>query len=371
MSGLQRTESSKGYRLLVQSIGTADAAVIPSLRVLRGATDIELAALLYRAPSELISNVDEATGASLARVLREAGVQVELTPVGEAFEAGVGELEVAIAVKRFDNMLGIVEAAMRVLGVDLETGKRMICQSPGVLIGSISQATASALEQRFAPLGAELDVSKTAVAAFDIAAEGADEATGKILSDLLPGAASVRGSGSSGHFLAAGLGAEAAQSLWSELSRTAAKARILNRDFHRFDVKLEAAEASPEMIDLLRSTTGMSEASAARALGSLPFVLAENVRGAQMVDLLDRVHALGGRATGTLLALMRFGLALKAGGDRAGARPWVEAIGGADAAKDFAQPSCGELRGPMTKTAARWLQHELRKYGVFSHLVER
>ena len=44
------------YRLLVRSIGTADAAIVHSLRSLRAASDAKLAALIYRAPSELLAD---------------------------------------------------------------------------------------------------------------------------------------------------------------------------------------------------------------------------------------------------------------------------------------------------------------------------
>ena len=68
---------------------------------------------------------------------------------------------------------------------------------------------------------------------------------------------------------------------------------------------------------------------------------------------------------------MSFGLALKPGGDRAAARPWVQAIAGQAAADEFARPHSNALSGPLTKTQARWLQHELRAHGIASHLVER
>ncbi|WP_437293986.1 hypothetical protein [Sorangium sp. So ce426] len=364
-------EAEEGYRLLVRSIGTADASVISSLRPLGRGSDAELAALLFRAPSELLANVTRETGSKLVEVLRGTGVDVDLVPMGEPFDAGVGDLEVAIAIKRFDNVLGIIEAGARVLGVDLETAKRMVCGIPAVLIGGVSLATVAALERRFAPLGAEVDVSRVASAAFDVAAEAGDDATSRILAEVLPGATSASVSGASGHFLAAGLTAEAAQKLWSELSRTAAKVRILNRDLQRFDVKLVAAPETPAMIELLVSTTGLKEATAAKALKRLPFVLAENVRAPRMVELLEAAHARGGRATGTLLSLMSFGLALKPGGERGAARAWVEAIAGKSSAAEFEKPDCAALRGPLTKTQARWLQHELRRYGVSSHLVER
>src|SRR3954467_432723 len=103
MSALvQELESPDRYRLLVRSIGTADAAVIPALRRLRGGADVELAGLLYRAPSELLSGLDRETGTKLRDLLRETGVDVDLTPVSESFERGTGDFEVALVVRQFD-----------------------------------------------------------------------------------------------------------------------------------------------------------------------------------------------------------------------------------------------------------------------------
>ncbi|MDA0165732.1 hypothetical protein OM076_36025 [Solirubrobacter ginsenosidimutans] len=363
--------SAGAYRLIVRSIGTADAAIVHSLRPLRVGSDAELAALIYRAPSELLADVDHDTGSKLVDVLRAAGLEVELVDADEAFEAGVGDLEVALAVQRFDNMLGIVEVVMLVLGVDHAAAMKMVSASPAVLLGAVSQATADALARRFAPLGAEIDASRHASAVFDLAAEADDDTTTRVLAKLLPDANRSRFGADGGVFHASGLDAAAAQSLWSELSRTAAKVRVINRDFQRFDVRLEAAPATPATIGLLTATTSMSEERAQRALMRVPFVLAENVRGPRMVELLEAVRTSGGRASASLLALASFGLALKPGGDRTAARPWVEAIAGTTAASEFSVPDCHALSGPLTKTQARWLQHELRKHGIASHLVER
>jgi hypothetical protein len=363
--------SGGAYRLLVRSIGTADAAIVHALRPVRAASDAELAALIYRAPSELLADVDHDTGSRLVEVLRAAGLEVELVGADEAFEAGVGDLEVALAVQRFDNMLGIVQAVMLVLGVDHDAAMKMVSASPAVLLGGVSQATVDALARRFAPLGAEIDASRHAAAVFDLAAEAGDDTTTRVLAELLPDANRSRSRAAGGVFHALGLDAAAAQSLWSELSRTAAKVRVINRDFQRFDVRLEAAPATPAAIELLTATTSMSEERAQRALTRLPFVLAENVRGPRMVELLEAVRACGGRATASLLALVSFGLALKPGGDRTAAHPWVEAIAGKTAASEFSRPDCNALSGPLTKTQARWLQHELRSHGIASHLVER
>ena len=371
------SRADSGYRLLLRSIGTADASVIPTLRPLRRATDRELAALVYRAPSELLANLDHETGRRLVDALRGTGVEVDLVSMNQPFLAGQGDHELAVGISRFNNMLELIETTMRLLGADLDSAQRLLCASPAVLIGGVSAATATAFEKRFAPLGAELDLSITASAVFDVAVDARHHgAARQILSDLLPEAAQASRSDGAEPFLATGLDSAAAEVLWNALARTPAKARILNRDFQRFDVVLNAAPESSAMVELLVATTGMSETRAARSLTRVPFVLVENVRGTRMAEILTAVRASGGTATGVLLALATFGLAVEPGGDRDGARPWVEAIAGKAAAQEFFAERSGHaggssISGPLAKTQARWLQHQLRTYAIDSRLVER
>jgi hypothetical protein len=90
-----------------------------------------------------------------------------------------------------------------------------------------------------------------------------------------------------------------------------------------------------------------------------------------MVELLEEAKSLGGRASGVMLALQGFALDLSPGGDREAARPWVGIIAGRGAEEALMRPGTKRLDGPFNKTQARWLQHELRRAGVISRLVER
>ena len=358
------------YRLLIRSIGTADAAVIPVMRRLRPAPDVELAGLLYRAPAELIGGLDAATGTRLRDLLRETGIEGDLRPVSEPFEPGVGTLEVALAVRRFDRMPALVEQPARELGLAPDAAVRLVTTMPAVLLGRVSAATADALRRRFAPLGAEIDVSDPAAATFDVAVETSEPQGRRLVAELL--GESPRGRvGDADRFMATGLDAAGATRLWERLSRTPARVRVLNRDLQRFDVRLEHAPSTPEVRAWLRAVTGMPDHVADAAAARTPFLLAENVSGATMAELLDGARARGARATGILLALQFFALELGPGGDRAAPRAWVEIVAGRDAAAAVGRAGARRLDGPFTKTQARWLQHVLRGAGVPAHLVER
>src|SRR4051794_2470575 len=114
-----------GYRLLVRSIGGAGPALIPGLRSLRPATDAQLAALLYRAPSELGRGLSLQGGTELCELLRTTGLDVDLVPDGEPFTSGDGDHEVALVIGDVSRLASVVREIAAVAGVNLETAKRI------------------------------------------------------------------------------------------------------------------------------------------------------------------------------------------------------------------------------------------------------
>jgi hypothetical protein len=364
------------YRLLVRSIGDADAAVISALRRLRAGSDTELAELLYRAPSELLRGLDRQTGTKLLKVLRETGIDVDLVPPSATYEPGSAAYEVALVIKRPDRLLDVIRETVRVLGVDVDTAKKLVCANPAVLIGRVSQATVEALRRRYEALGVELDVSRSVEAEFDLAVDSSDFPTRKHLERLLADERIPVAVSDAGQFLATGLKAPAAERIWQKLRDADVKVQVLNRDFQRFDVRMESAPGADDprrgaLFDWMVATIGMPATSAARALAHLPFILVENVTGGEMVTLLHQIHDRGGSASAILLPLQKFSLAVKPGGDRASARSRIETITRTAPPAGFELGGPTTLEGPFTKTQARWLQHELRRVGVHSMLVER
>jgi ribosomal protein L7/L12 len=346
---------------------------------LRAGTDTELAELLYRAPSELLRGLNRETGTKLLKVLRETGIDVDLVPPTETYEPGSAAYEVALVIKRPDRMLDVIRETMRVLGVDVDTARKLVCANPAVLIGRVSQATVEALRRRYETLGVELDVSRSVDAEFDLAVDTSDFATRKRLERLLADEQIPVAVSEAGQFLATGLEAPAAERIWKKLREADVKVQVLNRDFQRFDVRMESAPGAPgdhdprrrALLDWMVSTIGMPAKSAERALAHLPFILVENISGGEMVTLLHQIHERGAGASAILLPLQKFALAVKPGGDRDSARSRIETITQSTPPPGFELGNPATLEGPFTKTQARWLQHELRRVNVHSVLVER
>lgn len=359
-----------GFRLIVRSIGMADLALVPVLRGLRRSSDAELAGLLYRAPSELISGLSHQTASQLLGVLQKTGVELDLVADTEPYEPGQGEYEVALAVKKFDQMPAVIDATARIVGLDTERAKRVVCATPALLIGQISSATVEALRRRFAPLGVEIDASITAQARFDLYAESDDARTRQVIVQLLAGV-DIRPEQRANQLMASNLDGALAKRLWDELSQRSARVQVVNRDLHRFDVMLEKAPPTKEMLSYLVDSFGMPARTAERVVQCTPFVLAENVSSASLREILVAVQSHQGKASGVLLSQRRYGLKIGAGGDRRMAKIWIDTVAGRQASEGFERLDTMQLPGPLTKTQARWLQHELKGVGVPAQLVER
>jgi len=318
----------------------------------------------------LISGLTQQAGAQLLDVLQQTGVELELMPVSQQFEPGEGNYEVSLAVKKFDQMAAVIDATARLIGLDTQTAKRVVCATPALLIGQVSLATVDALRRRYAPLGVEVDSSLTSEARFDLFAESNDSRTRQLVQQLLA-EAGTRPEVRNTQVIAGDLDGPLAKRIWDELSRRSARAQMVNRDLHRCDVVVEQAPASEEMLSYLVESFRMPARTAERVVQHVPFVLAENVSLGKTSKILTEIQALGGKASGVLLAQHRYGLKIGSGGDRQMAKVWIETIAGREALPASLQAESVRLPGPFTKTQARWLQYELKAIGVPSQLVER
>lgn len=364
-------QRSAKYRLVVHSIGTAGASAVKVLRSLRSGSDLELAALLYRAPSVLLEGLDWDKGERLRDALRQTGIEVELERTADGFQAGRGEWEISLGVKDPAHLLTIIEETALLVGVDFEKAKAMVLASPAVLMGRVSEATVTAVRARFEKLGCEVDASKTAQAVFDLVIDAGDQRTLHAIDLRLKELAVERSTLGPSQVMVTGLNSATTETLWAELARTSAKVRALNRELQRFDVRLERAPNNDEVRQWLTRAVGMPERITHKALSRMPFTLVENVRGERMATLLREAGALGAHATAVLLSLQSFSMEVAAGGDRTAARTWVQAIAGREVAEQMATGKPMRVAGPLTKLQARWLQHELRACGVTAQLEGR
>jgi hypothetical protein len=364
--------------VVINSPGAAGSELIPVLARVTQAPPRELAALLYRAPSILAGNLSRADAQQLCDLLRSAGLETAVQDGNEAFQPGSDDHEVAIVVDDVAKMTAVLAQVVAVLGVDLPTARRLACANPAVLLAKVSLATVEALRRRFQPLGVELDACCPAQDRFDIyvgrchelarqaVVRAAEQAGIAISNRAVPTAA--------GHtLLAENVEWRRAEAFWEGVRRCSAPVRVLNRAYQRFDVCLDAAPAAAPMLDFVASVIGAPVAVAERLVARLPVIIRRNLRHAETQALLERIAALGGRASATLVALEEYSVELDKMGDPAAAVSVLRYAGGlsAEAAQKAARARPPWSGGPYTSVQARWLRAELQRAGTAARILRR
>ncbi|MFN8466279.1 MAG: hypothetical protein U0X20_12050 [Caldilineaceae bacterium] len=364
-------------RIVVNSIGDAGARMVGVLKQVLPQSEARLAALLYQAPSELIGGLTCEQAEKINTLLCTTGLDSQVLHKGQRFTPGAPDYEVALAIKSGANLPAIAHQIMELLGVKADKARAILCSSPTVLMGSVSANTVAALQRRFEPLGVELDVSQPAIATFDLflgdcpprEAERVKQLVRDVKLPLLEAQ-----DGTPQPLLAVGLSKVQADRLWDQLRRTSLPARLVNRDFERFDVRLDAApSAAPQsqaLAEYLVATTGMPERLAPKVLAKTPVVIQQNIPFAAMAAHLDAITARGGRASGHLLAFQVFAVAMDKVGDPTATAQLLQVLGGlspqeALAAVGPAHPTVGAMTNPQ----ARWLQQELKRVGSEGRVI--
>jgi hypothetical protein len=369
--------SQPDRRIVVNSIGDAGARMVGVLKQVLPQSEARLAALLYQAPAELISGLTADQAEKINTLLRTAGLDSAVLCQGERFTPGVPDYEVALAIRNGANLPAIAHQIMELLGVKVDKARAILCSSPTVLIGSVSANTVAALRRRFEPLGVELDVSQPALATYDLFLGDCPlreaERVKQLLRDLKLPLLTAQ-DGTQQPLLAVGLSKAEADRLWEQLCRTSLPARLVNRDFERFDVRLDAAPPGEQQREALAAylvaTTGMPARIAPKVLAKSPVVIQQNIPFDAMAAQLDAIAARGGRASGHLLAFQVFAVALDKVGDPTAAAQLLQVLGGVSPQEALAAVGPGRPTvGAMTNPQARWLQQELKRTGSEGRVI--
>ncbi|MCA9657726.1 MAG: hypothetical protein KC486_05240 [Myxococcales bacterium] len=362
------------YGVIVRSIGDAGAGVVAALRQISPLPESVLAARLFQAPSLLFQRLSREIATAAIDALEGAGLECALYEKGESFTPGRGDHEVALVVRDVSRTGAVLGAMMELLGVDANEARRILGTTPTVLLGQISSATVEALRRRFEPLGVALDVSRPSAARYDVFVGERSAAERAALRDILArlGIPELRGDdGGPQPMLAVDLSFDDAERLWEAVRRGQQTATILNRDFLRFDLRLDAAVPSPELTEFLVDTAGMPAQIVPKLLKRLPMVTHPCVRWDDLCAYIGRIAELGGEASGHLLAFQAFSLKLREVGDRAATLRLLRALAGLSAESAEASLAAGVVDAPLSGVIARWLAHELKKVGTTAGLVLR
>lgn len=364
------------YRIVVDSIGSSNAKLIKILRTISPMSEKFLAQKLYQAPSVLIDDISEAVATHLNEVLQTSGLKSHVAHRDEAFEEGKPEYEVALVVKDMASMNAAALEIIQILGVGVEDAKKILLSSPTILLGNISANTVEALAERFKKIGVEIDVTQPQNALYDLFMGDCSDTDFQWISNLLEkagvSATQANDDSRSKALISTGLSKERADEVWEKIRRSTLPIKLVNRNFERFDLRLDEVPSSPELSKYLMETTGMPEKIAKKIPEKTPIVLYQNIGFQDLDRHATHLAQLGATTSGHLLVFQTFSLDITKVKDLRKTNQIIASLTKyslTDVEKMLTKG--GRIEGPLTNPQSRWLQYELKLIGTESKRVLR
>ncbi len=348
--------SSENAAVVIRSLHRGGAGIVRALAPHFDAPPAEIAARIFRAPA-VLATFPEPLAARLVAVLLDAGLAVSLEDPDVALPAQPLH-DVAVYVRDAGSLLALAAELAKITGTTLAEAASSLCATPATVLGGVSEATVEAMRARLAPLGAEVDASRTDTARYDVFAVGTDAgALATLHAVLTPLGVEV----GPPPLVAADLDHLTAARAWRELGARKL-ARVVDHAFQRFDVTLEWGPGDPAFVDALVAATGMPAALAPKVLARLPIVVLTGVRRAELDERVAPLVAAGARVRPELVTFRSFAPVVTALGDVDATAELLASIAELPDARarldrlPAALPPLGDLR-------ARWLQAEVKRLG--------
>lgn len=306
---------------------------------------------IYQAPSRLVRGLQPAAAEKLARMLAETGLEIEVVPDDPVAEADAGRLmDVAVHVIDADAAQEVPAILAAFCACDEARAIDLLVTPPGLVLGSVSQATLQALQAALAGHGVAVVGSVQQQARFaalpaTISHKAADEIRRQLAEqdplDLTHGQA---------------------RALWDRYGRTG-HVRIVDRAFLRFELWLDGADGEPDLA-ALEQLSAVPVPYHRDVLAAAPVILEHGLTHGTMMEKVSAYAAAGLVARGEMTTF-------------AAARVQVARLGTVaqvlQAAAQFGadSPAVSPWSSPaMFETRARLLAAALQRAGCKAEVVD-
>lgn len=282
------------YRVVVNSIGEAGLAASAAIAKGLGIPASTLVARLYRAPAILVEGIEQQVANQVSKLLCDIGYQSEVQDISLPAPARSQLYDVAVYVHDAEAFLPTVKLLSQFIGITETNVSSMLMTPPGIVLGSVSQATVEVLRSQLND-GVSIIASITDQALYEIfLGGGVDIAKRRVLSDIRDANISLIAEEG---LVASGVDHETAQALWRR-HQASGMMRVVNRDFLRFDLVCTGIEkgsnkASIEQIELLNTLVGIPEEMVPEVLDALPLTLLDAVPNAELEQKMMMLEQVG------------------------------------------------------------------------------
>ncbi len=297
------------YRIVVNSIGTAKPAASAAIAKGLGLSASTVVSRLYRAPAILVEGVEQQVAQRMTNLLCDIGYQAEVQDISQPVPPRAPLYDVSVYIDEAEAFLPTVKTISQFIGMSEADASSMLMTPPGIVLGSVSEATVEAFRHQLCD-GVSVLASVTEEADYDIFLGSAPEIVSRrILSDIQEAGLTLIAENG---LVAVGVDHETAQSLWRRHQASGAM-RVVNHDFLRFDLVCTGIEngfvkGSSEQVVLLNELVGIPTEMIPEVLASLPLTLLEAVPNSEVEEKMTALSDAGLQMRADLISFQMLGL---------------------------------------------------------------
>lgn len=357
------------YRVLVKSVGSALPSVTAKIAAGLGLPVSAVISRLYRAPTILVDEVDQPVALHLSSFLNDLGYQTEVQNSAEPAPAQASLYDVAIYIEDTRQLEHAVKSLAHFVGMSEAEASGMIMSPPGVVLGSVSEATVQAFIEK---MGSTVSVisSIPEAARYDFFVGEAPEVVRKRLhADMVNAGLTMTGQPG---LVATDIDHATSREFWKRYQATGAL-RVVNRDFLRFDLLLLGTETAgaptPEQIELLQNRAGIPPEMISEVFRELPITLLEAVPSGEIAEQMEAFAETGLKVRADLITFQMLGLKVLSFSNRTALQQSMEEFGLLQRGEVLPRPPF-QIPGVMPELQAKVIRAALEDAGARVAFVE-
>ncbi|WP_028671780.1 hypothetical protein [Saccharospirillum impatiens] len=363
----QATPTTGDHRLVICSIGRATPASAKSIAIGLGVSVQSVLSAIYQAPSTLVDKVSPEVAEQLQSLLTSLGFETRIDPCSHPLTPANELIDIAgyiTDVRAYDHILS---ALAQFLGTTPEESARLLNTPPGIILGSVSQATLAALRERLGT-GIELIESNPQTARYSVFMT--DNGTGQSRRTSLElrrrGYQPIADQGC----VLIDLDKPRADALWSAFQK-ANTLRVINQDFLRYNLVLTGPGdgATPGACHVLQEQAGIPEHIIPKLFTNTPITLIEALPSKTLESTLLALTKAGLSVRADLISFMPLGLSITHTREPRQLRQTLHSLGLIDSSRTLpALPF--KLPYALPELQARVVRSVLEATGTSTELVE-
>jgi len=135
-------------KVVIDSIGTGSPSISKLLAESFQLPQELVLKLLYTAPSVLLDDVAPELAEQTCSLLEKLGLEVTLKDKGEQIPKNTALFDISVHIDEIEKLPLIINQLSEFLGCDQKEATNLLIQTPSIILGGVSESTATAFSKR-------------------------------------------------------------------------------------------------------------------------------------------------------------------------------------------------------------------------------